>query len=215
MSQPQDDLKHVTIYTDGACFGNPGPGGYGVVLLYEQHRKELSSAFALTTNNRMEIMAAIAGLEALRNTCRVTLYSDSQYLVNAISKGWVQRWQANNWWRNSEELASNSDLWEKLLSLCSQHSVEFVWVKGHAGNPENERCDELSRLAVSKLDLPIDEGYAKQAGATTSGKKKITEEGQPCRKCATPVIKKIPRKGIGLHCVDRIHPRRTSRRRHA
>lgn len=196
MSEPQDELKHVTIYTDGACFNNPGPGGYGVVLLHGQRRKELSGGYVLTTNNRMEIMAAIVGLAALKSKCRVTLYSDSQYLVDAISKGWAQRWQANNWWRNNEERAVNSDLWEKLLALCSQHIVEFVWVKGHAGNLENERCDELSRQVLLQDNLPIDDGYQPQQEHGPSTKTRITYEGQPCRKCATPVVKKIPRKKL-------------------
>src|SRR3972149_967225 len=104
------ELKNVTIYTDGACLGNPGPGGYGVVLLYNKHRKELSSGFRLTTNNRMEIMAAIAGLKALTNRCVVTLYTDSQYLVNAMTKGWVEKWRANGWKRNKQDRALNSDL---------------------------------------------------------------------------------------------------------
>lgn len=151
--------KQVTIYTDGACLGNPGPGGYGVVLLYGGHRKELSDGYRLTTNNRMEILAAIKGLEALKSPCSVTLYSDSQYLVNAINKGWVQRWKANGWKRNAREKALNPDLWERLLQLCSHHEVTFVWVRGHANNTENERCDVLSKEAAGRSNLPADPGY--------------------------------------------------------
>jgi len=156
-------MKHVTLYTAGACSKNPGPGGYGVVLLYDSHRKELSKGFRKTTNNRMEILAAIAGLEALKEPCRVTLYSDSQYLVNAVEKGWVRRWQANGWMRNKTERAVNPDLWERLLALCSIHQVQFKWLRGHAGHEENERCDELATSAARGPNLEIDEVYEKLA----------------------------------------------------
>jgi len=152
-------MKQVKLYTDGACSHNPGPGGYGVVLLYDSHRKELSEGFRLTTNNRMEILAAIAGLEALKEPCHVTLYSDSQYLVNAIEKGWAIRWQANGWMRNKKEKAINPDLWERLLELCETHKVKFEWVRGHAGHPENERCDELATTAARSSNLSVDAGY--------------------------------------------------------
>jgi ribonuclease HI len=152
-------MKQVTLYTDGACSHNPGPGGYGVVLLFDSHRKELSKGYRKTTNNRMEILAAIAGLEALKEPCRVALYSDSQYLVNAIEKGWAERWQANGWMRNKKEKAVNPDLWERLLKLCSIHDVKFEWVRGHAGHNENERCDALATSAVRGGSLEIDEGY--------------------------------------------------------
>lgn len=152
-------LKKVTIYTDGACLGNPGPGGYGAILMYGPHRKELSGGYRLTTNNRMEIMAAIAALSALKTPCQVELFSDSQYLVNAMTKGWVQRWKARNWLRTKTEKAKNSDLWEKLLALCSRHEVSFHWLRGHDGHVENERCDQLAVAAASVNDLPADEGY--------------------------------------------------------
>jgi ribonuclease HI len=151
--------KKVVIYTDGACVGNPGPGGYGVVLLYENYRREISGGFRLTTNNRMEMYAAIVGLRALKMRCAITIYSDSQYVVEAITQGWAQRWRANGWKRNRKERAVNADLWEQLLNLCAQHEVEFVWVKGHAGNKENERCDVLAESAARQKDLPADEGY--------------------------------------------------------
>ncbi len=156
-----ESLKQVTIYTDGGALGNPGPGGYGVVLLYGSSRKELSGGFRLTTNNRMEILAAIQGLEALKARCRVTLHSDSQYLVNAIEKGWAERWQASGWMRNKKEKALNPDLWERLLDLCARHQVKFVWVRGHAGNTENERCDELVQQAARGEHLDVDENYEK------------------------------------------------------
>jgi ribonuclease HI len=155
-SSPDKPLKEVTIYTDGACSGNPGPGGYGVVLLYQGHRTELSAGFKDTTNNRMEILAAIKGLESLKEKCRVTLYTDSQYLVNAIEKNWAQKWRANGWMRNKKEPALNADLWARLLKLCEFHEIKFVWVKGHAGNPENERCDQLAVAAFKQPGLPPD-----------------------------------------------------------
>lgn len=155
----RDSLPEVTIYTDGGCIVNPGRGGYGVVLVCGERRKELSAGFRRTTNNRMEIMAAIAGLEALRRPCRVTIYSDSQYLVNAIELGWASRWRARGWKRSANEKALNPDLWERLLRACEPHQVRFRWLRGHAGNKENERCDELARAAADGPDLAIDEVY--------------------------------------------------------
>jgi ribonuclease HI len=154
-----EGAKKINIYTDGGCDPNPGPGGYGVVLLFDGVRKELSGGFRRTTNNRMEIYAAIQGLEALTEPCQVTLYSDSEYLVRAMNEGWVQRWKANHWKRNKQDKALNVDLWERLLALCDRHRVEFVWVKGHSGLRENERCDQLSMAALRKKNLPIDDGY--------------------------------------------------------
>lgn len=154
-------IKSITIYTDGACSGNPGSGGYGVVLIYNNKRKELSEGFKLTTNNRMEILAVIKGLEILNQPCEVTLYSDSKYVVDAIEKGWVERWKSNNWKRNKKEMAVNIDLWEKLLQLLAIHKVKFIWVKGHANNIENERCDELARNSILNGNLKDDTGYHK------------------------------------------------------
>jgi ribonuclease HI len=152
-------MKQITVYTDGGCINNPGPGGYGVVLVYNSHRKELSGGFQRTTNNRMEIFAAIAGLETLKEPCRVTIVSDSQYLVYAVQKGWARKWKANRWMRNNKEKAINPDLWERLLKLCEIHDARFEWIRGHAGHPENERCDELAKAAARKSDLAIDSGY--------------------------------------------------------
>ncbi|MBQ2753434.1 MAG: ribonuclease HI [Firmicutes bacterium] len=146
-------MKNVTIYTDGACSGNPGKGGYGAVLLYNGHRKELSGGYISTTNNRMEIMAVIKGLEALKEPCKVTLYSDSKYVVDAIEKGWVAKWKSNNWYRNKSEKALNVDLWKRLLELLNVHEVSFCWVKGHADNVENQRCDTLARGAILQGEL--------------------------------------------------------------
>ena len=151
--------KEVIIYTDGACTGNPGTGGYGVVLLYGAHRRELSGGFRCTTNNRMELMGTIIGLEALNQSCRVTLFCDSQYVVESIEKGWAKRWRGNGWMRNKRKKAVNPDLWSRLLELCEKHDVQFCWVRGHAGDSENERCDQLAVDAAHQDDLQVDEGY--------------------------------------------------------
>ena len=137
-------MKEVEIYTDGACSGNPGPGGWGTILKYGSVEKELSGGEPLTTNNRMELMAAIQGLSALRERCRVLLYSDSKYLVDAMQKGWAAGWQENGWRKADKKPAKNPELWECLLELCRQHDVEFIWVKGHAQNPYNNRCDQMA-----------------------------------------------------------------------
>ncbi len=157
----------VRIYTDGSSRGNPGPGGYGTVLLYtdssgREHRRELSGGFRLTTNNRMEILAAIVGLEALIRPCHVDLYSDSRYLVQAISDGWVEGWIRRGWKRGKNEKVKNVDLWKRLMEAMESHEVVFHWVKGHAGHPENERCDVLAVEAALGRDLPEDQGYRDQ-----------------------------------------------------
>lgn len=141
-------MKTVTIYTDGACSGNPGPGGWGAILLYNQHKKELSGGEAGTTNNRMELTGAIAALEQLKEPCAVELYSDSKYLIDALEKGWAKTWRKNGWKRKTGP-ALNPDLWQRLLDLCQVHQVRLHWVKGHAENPYNNRCDELA-VAESK-----------------------------------------------------------------
>jgi ribonuclease HI len=144
-------LKEVIIYTDGACSGNPGPGGWAAILLYGGHRKELSGAVAVTTNQRMELTAALEALKALKEPCRVKLYSDSAYLVNAFQEGWIKRWQENGWRTAKKEPVENQDLWQELLRVASQHQVEWVKVTGHSDNEENNRCDVLARAAISKL----------------------------------------------------------------
>src|SRR6266404_349077 len=181
-------VPHVEIYTDGGCEPNPGPGGYGVVLLHPRKRREVCGGFRRTTNNRMEIYAAIAGLEILKEPSKVTLYSDSQYLVNAMTQGWVVAWKKKKWWRKQTERTPNFDLWEKLLALCEKHQVEFRWVRGHAGNRENERCDQLSMAALRQPSLATDEGYENKPEA--EGERPAMQEGEPCRKCSTPVIKR-------------------------
>ena len=141
-------MKQVEIFTDGACSGNPGPGGWGAVLRYNGHEKEISGGEANTTNNRMELSAVINALALLKEPCKVTLYSDSQYVVNAGNQGWAKKWRANGWMRNKREAALNPDLWEQLLALCETHDVTFHWVKGHAENAFNNRCDELAVAAA-------------------------------------------------------------------
>ena len=141
-------MKEVTIYTDGSCSGNPGPGGWGAILMYGGHEKEISGGEPATTNNRMELMAAIRALELLKEPCRVDLYSDSKYVIDALEKGWAKSWQKNGW-RRKTGAALNPDLWERLLALCEKHQVRLHWVKGHASNPYNNRCDELA-VAESK-----------------------------------------------------------------
>ncbi len=156
------ERQAVTIYTDGACLGNPGRGGYGVVLLSHGRRKELSGGYRLTTNNRMELLAVIVGLRALKDKCTVTVYTDSQYVANAMSKGWARRWRAGGWVMDRKTpwlKRPNADLWEELLHLCAAHEVTFRWVKGHAGNEENERCDALAVGAARQGDLPADVVY--------------------------------------------------------
>lgn len=151
----------VTIYADGACQGNPGPGGYGVILVYGDRRKALSGGYKCTTNNRMELTAAITGLSALKRACNVRIITDSEYLVNAVNNGWAKRWRANGWRRGKKGAAQNKDLWEKLLNLCEQHEVRFEWVRGHSGHPENERCDELAVAAARSTTLIEDRGYTR------------------------------------------------------
>lgn len=151
--------SNVEIYTDGACSGNPGPGGYGVILKYGAHEKEFSGAYRETTNNRMEIMAAIVGLQKLTRPCEVAVYSDSKYLVDAMSKGWARSWQNNNWRLKSKGKTKNVDLWKQLLDLAYDHQISWNWVRGHADNPYNNRCDKLATSAIKEKELQPDTGY--------------------------------------------------------
>ena len=141
----------VTIYTDGACSGNPGPGGWGTILSARGVKKELSGGERSTTNNRMELTAVIRGLQALKRPCKVTVVTDSKYVADAVTLGWAKKWKAQGWMRNKKEKALNPDLWEELLTLLSIHEVTFSWVKGHAGHPENECCDEMAVAAYQNL----------------------------------------------------------------
>ncbi len=150
--------KSVAIYTDGSCLGNPGPGGYGAVLRYKQHRKELSAGFVLTTNNRMELLAAIVALESLTSPCQVDLTTDSQYVRLGITQ-WLAGWKRNNWRTSQKQAVKNQDLWQRLDSASAKHKINWHWVKGHSGHPENERCDELARQAATSAANTIDEGF--------------------------------------------------------
>ena len=150
-------MKKILMYTDGACANNPyGNGGYGTIIVDGEQRTEFAGGFQHTTNNRMEMYSVIIGLEALKEPCDVTIYSDSKYLVDSINKGWVWRWKANNWMRNKKDPALNVDLWKRILALCEKHTVTFQWVRGHAGHPENERCDNLAVMALKQENLPFD-----------------------------------------------------------
>lgn len=142
------EIKKVTIYTDGACSGNPGPGGWAAILTYGDLDKEISGYAAHTTNNRMELLGPIEALSRLKERCEVTIYSDSSYLVNAFTKGWLANWQRNNWLKSDKKPVENQDLWRELLSLCQKHSVRWVKVRGHADNLNNNRCDLLAREAI-------------------------------------------------------------------
>ncbi|MAT43356.1 MAG: ribonuclease HI [Anaerolineaceae bacterium] len=152
-------VNPVTIYTDGACTGNPGSGGYGAVILQDGKRRELSKGYQMTTNNRMELMAAIAALESLKQSSQVRLFTDSKYLSDAINKGWTDTWQANGWRKSDKGKVLNMDLWKRLLQLLDKHDVRILWVKGHAGHKENERCDQLAVQAAQGKNLAQDSGY--------------------------------------------------------
>lgn len=152
--------KTVEIYTDGSCLGNPGPGGYGVVMKYQQHVKELSGGFIETTNNRMELMAAIAALECLKRPCSVDISTDSQYVRQGITQ-WLVNWKRNNWRTAAKEPVKNKDLWQRLDAACQTHDIRWHWVKGHAGHPENERCDVLAREAATHQATETDPGFSR------------------------------------------------------
>ncbi len=149
----ENERKNVKLYTDGACSGNPGPGGYGAILIYKGIEKEISGAENNTTNNKMEIMAVIKGLEMIKEPCNVTVYSDSAYVVNAIQMGWLRNWKKNNWKKSDKSIVKNIDLWEQLLALMEIHNVEFIKVKGHSDNEYNNRCDKLAVSEREKLRL--------------------------------------------------------------
>jgi ribonuclease HI len=154
-------MQDVIMYTDGSSRGNPGPGGYGVILMAANKRKELSQGYRKTTNNRMELMAVIAGLEAMKKQgLRITIYSDSQYVVKAVKEGWLNKWLATNFAKGKK----NKDLWVKFYNLSTQHTLQFVWVKGHADNPLNNRCDQLATAAADGNDLLVDVGYEMDPG---------------------------------------------------
>ncbi len=152
-------MKEVQIYSDGSCLNNPGRGGYGVILVYGEHTKEISQGFTLSTNNRMEILGVIEGLKMLKEPCKVEVYTDSQYVINAIDKGWIYNWQKNGWKTANKKDVKNKDLWEIFYTEFKNHEVKFHWVKGHNGHPQNERCDEIAKEAASGSNLIEDIGY--------------------------------------------------------
>jgi ribonuclease HI len=169
---PAGDPPQLALYTDGGCLVNPGPGGYAAVILHKGRRLELSGGFRRTTNNRMELMACIAGLAKLGEPCSVTLYTDSQYVVKSLTRGWAKQWRAARWIRERRRVP-NADLWAQLLDLFDRHRVMVEWVRGHAGDPENERCHELATKALQRPDLPADEGYERERPVQRS----LFEEG--------------------------------------
>ncbi len=154
----------VYAFTDGGAIGNPGPGGFGAILRYQGHERELSAGYRHTTNNRMELLGAIAALESLKRSCTIVLTTDSRYVVDGIHKGWAQRWKANGWMRNKKDKAINPDLWDRLLHAMDRHDVTFRWIKGHAGHAENERCDKLVQKAARCTDQAIDVEYERLKG---------------------------------------------------
>lgn len=199
---------HIELYSDGSAEPNPGKGGYGVILRHKDLEKQYFEGFTCTTNNRMEQLGVIVGLEQLKFPSIVDVYTDSSYVVNAITKGWVYTWKARNWRKPDGKPVINADLWQRLLSLLETHKVTFHWIKGHAGHPENERCDELARMArAAGRELHIDYGYvpettlqtklnftSQQSDFVPNPYAKIKKEGDLCRKCGTPVVKQTPKK---------------------
>lgn len=199
------EIPDIDLFSDGGAEPNPGKGGFGIILSYKGKSKEFFKGYELTTNNRMELMGVIYGLEQLKTKSNVQVYTDSRYVVDGIEKGWAERWKQNNWKRKKNKKALNYDLWERLLIVISVHNVYFNWVKGHAGHPENERCDHLANLGINSQELLIDDGYVtneevhENQDSTNNIKNSISKiivkrEGDCCKKCNTPVIKKSPKK---------------------
>jgi ribonuclease HI len=188
-----DEIPEIILYSDGGAEPNPGKGGFGVIMSYKGFIREFSQGYELTTNNRMELMGVIYGLERLKTKSVVNVFTDSRYVIDGIEKGWAERWKSKNWYRTRTEKAINYDLWDRLLALISeQQKVSFNWVKGHAGHFENERCDELAFAALSGNNLLVDHGY--QPNQLQSEKNKVSEEGDSCRKCGNSVVKKPTKK---------------------
>ncbi|MFT5906211.1 MAG: ribonuclease HI [Cryomorphaceae bacterium] len=158
-------MKKVLIYTDGSSRGNPGPGGYGALLLSGEHQKERSGGYEKTTNNRMELMAVIVALEALKVPCDVEVYSDSKYVINAMDQGWIHGWRQRGWAKADKKPLKNIDLWKRVYDGMQTHDVKWIWVKGHAGNTHNERCDYLATFAAQGENLPVDDGFGSDEGS--------------------------------------------------
>lgn len=200
-----EEIPEIELYSDGGAEPNPGKGGFGVIMSYKGKKKEFNQGYQLTTNNRMELMGVIYGLQQLKTKSIVRIYTDSRYVIDGITKGWAQKWKSKSWYRTKNKKAINHDLWEKLLTLISgQQEVIFNWVKGHAGHVENERCDQLANLALKGENLLEDLGYEPQEELTSSTETpdiqghsknvKIENEGDSCRKCGVRVVKKQPKK---------------------
>ncbi|WP_458625995.1 ribonuclease HI [Winogradskyella sp. PC D3.3] len=188
-------LPEIELFTDGGAEPNPGKGGFGTILKHKGRQKEFFGGYEFTTNNRMELMAVIFGLEQINTKAKVTVYSDSKYVVDGIEKGWALTWKKNNWIRKKGNLVLNKDLWERLLSVIEKHEVTFNWVKGHAGHIENERCDFLANKGIHSDNKVNDEGYLDYLEHIEDYKEKsIEKEGDLCRKCQTPTVKKVPKK---------------------
>lgn len=181
---------HIELYSDGSADPNPGKGGYGIILRYKGISKEFSCGFSLTTNNRMEIMGVVRGLEMLKTKSIVEVYTDSSYVVKAVTENWFDGWIKKGWKTSTGSQVQNIDLWKRLILMLEKHSVNFNWIKGHAGHPENERCDQLAKLSYTNSScLCADDGYEPERKAPN----KITKEGDLCKKCLTPVVKVVPK----------------------
>lgn len=202
------EIPNIELFTDGGAEPNPGKGGFGVILSYRGRRKEFFKGYRLTTNNRMELMGVIFGLQQLKTKSNVQVFTDSKYVVNGITKGWAEKWKRNGWKRKKNSPAINSDLWAQLLTVISKHHVEFNWVKGHSGHTENERCDALANYGINSKELIEDFGYERQELSnekesspnptyTKKSKVKIKNVGDACRKCGESVIKKTPKNKKG------------------
>ncbi|MFD0836693.1 ribonuclease HI [Mariniflexile aquimaris] len=188
------EIPDIELYSDGGAEPNPGKGGFGVILTYKGRSKEFFQGYELTTNNRMELMGVIFGLEQLKTKAKVTVYSDSKYVVDGIVKGWAVNWERNNWIRKKGNLVLNKDLWERLLDVIDKHEVTFNWVKGHAGHEENEHCDVLANQGINSEHKIKDEGYLEYLeNIEYYQEQSIVNEGDSCRKCHTSVIKKTPK----------------------
>jgi len=185
------ELPEIEFFTDGGAEPNPGKGGFGTILKHKGRQKEFYGGYELTTNNRMELMAVIVGLEKIKTKAKVNVYSDSKYVVNGIEKGWALKWKSNNWIRKKNAYALNKDLWKRLLDVISKHEVKFNWVKGHAGHVENERCDYLANLGINSENKVNDEGYLDYLeNIEDYQENNIKRVGDICKKCNVNVIKK-------------------------
>lgn len=185
------EIPDIELFTDGGAEPNPGKGGFGIILRYKGREKEFFAGYEFTTNNRMELMAVIYGLERIKTKAKITVYSDSKYVINGIVKGWAKKWRENNWIRKKNAFALNKDLWKRLLEVVEKHEVKFNWVKGHAGHVENERCDYLANLGIHSENKANDEGYLDYLNNLEDYQENnIKNVGDICKKCNVKVIKK-------------------------